>query len=156
MSSTETGIDLCAEICGHEAPAAAFIFASPGSANYIARHVEAQLTTINHIPLELLVGPRIPRTGAKNIFPRYSSTMFQHCQPQLSKVSAVSERVGGLVLNSAKLLSWANSLQDPLADSGEKDGKRVDFFEQAIMTAAGISLSTIIAITVILVLRKRS
>jgi hypothetical protein len=82
--------------------------------------------------------------------------MFQHCQPQLSKVSAVSERVGGLVLNSVKLLSWANSLQDPLADSGEKDGKRVDFFEQAIMTAAGISLSAIIAITVTLVLRKRS
>ena len=156
MSSTETGIDLCAEMCGHEAPAAAFIFASPESANYLARHVEAQLTAVNHIPLELLVGPRIPNTIVKNVFPRYSSAMFQQCRPQFSKVSDVSERIGSPVINSVKLLSWANSLQGPLPDSGEKNGKRVDFFEQAIMTAAGISLSTIIAITVTLILRKRS
>ena len=148
MSSTDDGIDKCAELCGNEVPAAAFIFASPKSANYIAQHVEAHLTTVNHIPLEALVGPPAPIGSSLTVTPRYTPGLFQQNRPQFSHASDVSTKVGGTVLDNTKLTAWAKALQVPLPSSGEKAGKRIDFFEQAIMTAAGVSLSVVLVSTV--------
>ena len=148
MRSSDEGIDICTELFGSDIPAAAFIFASPKSANYIAQHVEAQTTMINHIPLEALVGSQAPVGSSLAILPRYSPTLFQQKRPQLSQSSDLSKKVGGTVLDNANLTAWAKQLQAPLPKSNEKDGKRVDFFEQAIMTAAGVSLSVIVASTV--------
>lgn len=149
MSSSDDGIDMCTDLCGNDVPAAAFIFASPKSANYIAQHVEANLTTINHIPLEALVGPRAPIGSSPSVMPRYSPSLFQQRRPQFAHTSDISTKVGGTVLDNTKLMAWAKLLQAPLPSSGEKAGKRVDFFEQAIMTAAGVSLSVVLASTVI-------
>lgn len=146
ISSSDDGLNQWNLISNNGAAAAAFVFATPVEAAYISNSMESYLTFNNHIPFELMIGPRVPDGGSGELVPRYSPHMFQQVRPQIAEHSEISQALGNDVLSSAKLETWARSMQVPLRATGEKAGKRIDFFEQALMTAAGVSIS-VIAIT---------
>jgi hypothetical protein len=144
ISSSDDGINQWTSISKNGTAAATFIFSTPVEAAYISSSIKTHLTFNNHVPVELLVGPRVPERGSASICPRYEPTMFLQVRPQISHSSAISRAIDQTRLDLVDLETWMRPLQMPLRATGEKPGRRVDFFDQALTTAAGLSLSLII------------
>jgi hypothetical protein len=149
VTSTDEAIDLSAEMTSSDlesshipqTPAAAFIFASPTDAQYLANNVDAGLTCVNTFPAELLVGPKIPPSAnttrdQSSIFPRYKRQRFEESRPTVQKqtLQVLDEGVN-LILQTenTKLKQWADSVEVPLKPTGQRSGKRMGFFDAAIM-----------------------
>ena len=132
-----------------ENPAAAFIFAGPAEAQYLANSVDAALSCVNSIPNELLLGPRvaIPVYGSADVSvsPRYSRRAFEETRLILSNTSPTSHPLDAGFLTVATgsdnaLRDWTKTAVSPLRATGQKEGRKVDFFLQAIMTGATVTL----------------
>jgi len=148
IDSTDDGIDLATDICGTEGVAAAFFFASPSAANYLSTSLNAHLSFINHIPTELLVGPRIPTVSDGSLVPRYPQALFEEIRPQICKPSEITTTLGTQIEKRDNLEAWARSMGKPLL-SDELSGKRIDFFEQALMAAASVSVLSLVTVGVL-------
>ena len=128
-------------------PALALIYADPQEAQYIANSVDALLTCVNTIPAELLVGPRVPTGGC--LFPRYSRVMFSELRTTVLEESPlnfypISQDTVFDNASSQKFRSWEDSMQQPLRVSGQKPGKRVDFFVQSLILGSSLASITLI------------
>ncbi|KAJ2901687.1 Aldehyde dehydrogenase dimeric NADP-preferring [Zalerion maritima] len=66
---------------------AAYFFAAPGAAKYLAQHLPSQLACVNHIPTHLLVGPPAPAAKDPDFHYRYNKDMFSISRPQLVSAS---------------------------------------------------------------------
>ena len=126
-------------------PTAAFIYASPSDAQYIANSIDAIVTCVNTLPTELLVGPPIPRGGA--ISPRYLRSMFSEARPIVTKASSLSfdPIMPSSYDASQRYESWKSMVQQPLRATRQRPGKRVDFFVQGLLLG-----SSIVSITLLL------
>lgn len=149
VTSADEAIDLTAEMANSDSesshhpqtPAAAFIFASPTDAQYLANNVDAGLTCVNTLPAELLVGPKIPPSTNtirehSSTFPRYKRQWFEDSRPTVQKqtLQVLDDGVNLIMqTDSTKLKQWADSVEVPLKPTGQRPGKRVGFFDVAIM-----------------------
>ncbi|KAF2139364.1 uncharacterized protein K452DRAFT_337527 [Aplosporella prunicola CBS 121167] len=73
ISSLDDGIDLANRA---ELLLASYIFAMPTSAKYLGQFIGSQATFVNHIPLELLVGPAAPAELCLDLSDRFLGTLF--------------------------------------------------------------------------------
>lgn len=151
VTSTDEAIDLSTEVTGSnnlQRPSAALIFASPADAQYLANNVDASLTCVNTFPAELLVGPKIPPSAKGSgepstaIFPRYKRHFFEDSRPTVQKqtLQVLNDGVDlTLQTGSKQFQQWVESAEVPLKPTGQRPGKRVGFFDAAIM----LSLATV-------------
>lgn len=148
-TSMDDMIDSVADLTGNplDTPSSAFIFASLPEANYLSNAVAADFTCINTFPKELLVGPKFPNpTGViadPRALPRYTREMFEESRPVISTPSSTSQMLEhGLTFEQpglrSKFLDWAELMQAPLQPTGQRLGKRNDFFAVAIGIGAGV------------------
>ncbi|KAL4945235.1 hypothetical protein BDV06DRAFT_231402 [Aspergillus oleicola] len=152
VTSLDDAIEFCSDL---GTLAATYAFASPASANYLTQFIDAHVSYVNHVPFEMLIGPALPispasPTNTNTATPRstrYTPTNFQILRPQF-----VSESPSGILVR--KILTsksgpkeasniW-NGTFKPLPPTGQKNGPRIGFFEQGIITGGVITLASLI------------
>jgi len=153
VTSSDEAIDLSTELKDGnsespqrpQTPAAAFIFANSIDAQYLANNVDASLTCVNTLPAEMLVGPKLPpsenTTGEKSsVFPRYKRQWFEESRPtvQNQNTQVLDDGINVILQSeSKKFQKWADSTEIPLKPTGQRPGKRLGFFDAAIMLSVG-------------------
>lgn len=130
---------------------AAYIFAQPPEAKFLAQHLKAHLTVINQIPVNLLVGPAAPCGIAMEYKYRYSPEMFSIPRPQYihalpTELSVVDEHlVPGRNPNGTTKVKQLRSLATrKLPGTGQSQGHDIGFFEQGILLGLGVVLSIVV------------
>ena len=98
------------------------------------------------MPTELLVGPPIPCGGTPT--PRYTRAMFSEPRPTLVKASALDFYPVATSNRDSephhRFEDWRESVQQPLQATGQKPGKRMDFFIQGLITGSAIVSFTLL------------
>lgn len=129
--------------------AASFLFAGLPQANYLSRFICADLCTINHIPMELLVGPPAPRHPIlpPASFPRYVPAMFATPSPQYLPKPHSAQFLADL--KDQKLLrKLTDTAMKPLPPIVQKSGHQLNFFGQAIFLGFGMAITSIIGVSI--------
>ena len=149
-TSMDDAVDSATNLANDEfqTPSGAFIFAALPEANYIATSLNANLTCINVFPVELLVGPKLPNLSSTAQltpnFPRYTRNMFEESRPVLlsrkptPRLLLEDEITFGKIERDSNSVKWTESVQLPLKATGQKSGRRTDFFVAAIMTGGAV------------------
>ncbi|KFY88807.1 hypothetical protein V498_06667 [Pseudogymnoascus sp. VKM F-4517 (FW-2822)] len=133
---------------------AAYIFAQPPEAKFIAQHLKAHLTVVNQIPMNLLVGPAAPSGTAMEYRYRYSPDMFSIPRPQYisalpTELSVVDEHlVPGRRSNGTKKAKQLRPLAtQKLPSTGQAQGFDIGFFEQGILLGLGVVFTIVVPAT---------
>lgn len=172
ISSLDDGIDFANQSAESSTSAASFLFAALPEANYLANFIDAHLSCVNHIPVELLgipytqtpipnptprsntlltdhrkVGPIAPLHHTPSLMPRYTVAMFQEPRPQLLNNTTMTTLVGKTQHDPSYtgLTDLKQSLEAPLPPMDRKKGKDVDYFFQALLTG-----TTVVAVAVLI------
>ena len=141
----------------------AFIFASSSEANYLANSLNADLTCVNSFPMELLVGPRLSKPMKINIqetsslLHRYTQGLFKEERAVLLGQSPVCRLLGEDEINIGKskdtarrMNLWIESMQRPLKPTGQRFGRRMDFFESALLvTICTVVIPTLVSLSLL-------
>ena len=147
VSSLDDAIDVCNGQISKLAPSrpdglsASFIFAAPREASYLSNFINANLSCINHIPAELMIGPVCPSnhpvTSAS--VPRYTTSMFSDPSPQLLHPTPLTTLfLSNQSLQKTNVGEWKKWQEDaaaPLPPTRQHNGQMVDFFDQAIFVS---------------------
>ncbi|KAL4992700.1 Aldehyde/histidinol dehydrogenase [Aspergillus falconensis] len=147
VSSLDDAIDFCA---GFEALAATYAFADAPSAKYLTQFIDAHISFINHVPVDLLISPAYPVTTRPTAdrSTRYNAAAFQVPRPQFvteSTNTTLTRTVLDRPTSTEAGKIWDDALK-PLPPTGQKAGKRIGFFEQGILTGVGITLFSVIGV----------
>ncbi|KAL4742673.1 Aldehyde/histidinol dehydrogenase [Aspergillus similis] len=147
VSSLDDAIDFCA---GFETLAATYTFADAPSAKYLTQYIDAHVSFINHLPVDLLIGPAYPITThlPADRSTRYNVASFLVPRPQFVTQSASSTLVRTVLdkpSSTEAIKVWDDALK-PLPPTGQKSDKRIGFFEQGILTGVGITLFSVIGV----------
>ncbi|KEF60635.1 uncharacterized protein A1O9_02196 [Exophiala aquamarina CBS 119918] len=129
--------------------AAIFLFAGLPQANYLSRFINADLCTINHIPMELLVGPVAPRHPSlpSTSSPRYASAMFTMPAPQYLPKPHSAQSLTNLK-DQELLRKLRDTAMQPLLPIVRKSGHQLNFFGQAIFLGFGMAVTSIIGVSI--------
>ena len=128
--------------CRFDTLDACFVFAGLAEGNYVSTYIDAHLSTINHIPVELLVGPIYPLHPSKEAspFPRYSPSLFSRPRPQyLQPKSHLPSTTLSLEHDVPELKVWAAAAMKPIEEIKGPDRLLLNYFGTGIV----IGLSTI-------------
>ncbi|KAK5064587.1 hypothetical protein LTR84_000420 [Exophiala bonariae] len=125
---------------------ALFVFAGPREAKYLAQHIFSQVTIVNHIPAQLLVGPTTPIGYPVSLRTRYSASMFEYPSPQFAvgPRSHLASRILAGPTKSAWLMGIA---QKPLKPTGQPPPGAWGFFEQGMVIGALVYLLPILSVS---------
>lgn len=127
---------------------ASYIFASPSAGKYLSQFVQAHATFVNHIPIELLVGPAAPLGYPVSASSRYSTEQFTEARATYIQTTAEHNLLSKLIVSGdTKLMDQATKDATSALPAGK--GRRLEaapfgFFEQGILTGLGMALSSII------------
>ncbi|RDW83681.1 uncharacterized protein DSM5745_04007 [Aspergillus mulundensis] len=146
FTSLDDAIDLCA---GSETLAATYAFATPASAKYLTQFIDAHVSFINHVPVDVLIGPAYPVNSAGRET-RYSASSFQVPRPQFVTESSTAHLARAILDapaggSKASVKIWEEALR-PLPPTGQKTGPRIGFFEKGILTGLGITLVSVLGV----------
>ncbi|KAK8152591.1 Aldehyde/histidinol dehydrogenase [Phyllosticta citrichinensis] len=149
-------------------PLAAYIFAEPASAKYLAQFVRARTTHSNHVPSEKLLGPAVPTASpsatstssslsasasSSSPPPLYDATLFTTPHPDFAVPSALSHTITSLLSTppSAPSAAQPSALLAPLTTRAtaalppiRKYKKGVGFFEQGILIGLGLTAGPVL------------
>ncbi|KAL4957216.1 aldehyde dehydrogenase PutA [Aspergillus filifer] len=151
VTSLDDAIEFCTDF---GTLAATYAFASPPSAKYLTQFIDAHVSYTNHVPFEMLIGPALPVSSASpttnTITPR--STRYTHSTFQVPRPQFISESPSGTLVrkilsskpNSKEILEVWDKLAKPLPPMKQKNGPRIGFFEQGIITGGVITLTSLI------------
>ncbi|GKZ82234.1 hypothetical protein AnigIFM56816_007042 [Aspergillus niger] len=126
--------------------AATYAFSAPAAAKYLTQFIDAYTSYINHVPVDILIGPAYPINQQPSRETRYSTHSLQVPRPQFvtktSNTALVQEIIKGYASKSNDALREALV---PLPAIGQRSGKAIGFFEQGIITGGVITLFTFVA-----------
>ncbi|KAL4975279.1 Aldehyde/histidinol dehydrogenase [Aspergillus desertorum] len=147
VSSLDDAIDFCA---GFEPLAATYAFADAPSAKYLTQFIDAHISFVNHVPVDLLIGPAFPVSThpAADRSTRYNAAAFQVPRPQFvteSSSTTLTRTVLDRPTSAEAVKVWDDAVK-PLPPTGQKAGRRIGFFEQGILTGVGITLISAIGV----------
>jgi hypothetical protein len=127
--------------------AATYAFADPSSSKYLTQFIDAHVSWVNQVPVEMLIGPASPINSPPNRETRYSASLFQIPRPQFvsqSSNAALARRVLDRPGSQEALAAWREAVA-PLPATGQRAGRSIGFFEQGIITGGVITLFSIVA-----------
>ncbi|KAI2787949.1 hypothetical protein POX_f08331 [Penicillium oxalicum] len=142
-----TSLDDAIDMNFNQTLAAVYAFAAPASAKYLTQFIDADISWVNHVPSNMLLGPAIPRNTAYNKHTRYATTLFQKPRPQLVVPSTTAYAVDTILDSKTTVRSdalWRAALL-PLPPTKQRAGFKIGFFEQGILTGVSITLISLIA-----------
>lgn len=120
---------------------AGYYFGTPSTGKYLSQFIAADLSTVNHIPYRLLLGPAAPAHHAPVVDARYAPALFVRAAPALITPSGEHARLGKML--SAKDARHAGGVALELAAREIKEKKRAEwiaigYFEQGILIGLGV------------------
>ncbi|KAK2000353.1 hypothetical protein LX36DRAFT_689478 [Colletotrichum falcatum] len=126
---------------------AAYFFAGPEEAKYLAQHLPAHISFVNQIPSNLLLGPAAPISHEPAFAFRYSKDMFSVARPQLierpdgpfKKVEQLLTSSGAVTAQSLHMLALT-----PLRPTNQPGNHRLGFFERGFVVSASLVLSVLL------------
>ncbi|KAF7131374.1 hypothetical protein CNMCM5793_004545 [Aspergillus hiratsukae] len=127
--------------------AATYAFGSPSAAKYITQFIDASISWINHVPVDMLIGPAYPVNTAPSTATRYTPALLQVPRPQFVTETNNSALVKS-ILDPSDATKSANAWREALASlpsTGRRPGWRIGFFEQGLITGGVITLATLVA-----------
>ncbi|KAJ9653753.1 hypothetical protein H2198_007100 [Neophaeococcomyces mojaviensis] len=122
---------------------ATYLFCAPPAAKYLSQFISSSVSTINHIPNELLIGPPAPSGHSVSIQPRYTTDMFSIAQPEIIEVSALSHTLSVLVSQDSAVREKRKAeeaVDITLHRVKEAFGPPIGFFEQGLLFGLGCIL----------------
>ncbi|RMZ21635.1 hypothetical protein D0859_14355 [Hortaea werneckii] len=151
VRSLDDAIDLIGSTLStsNHASLAAYHFGNPATGKYLSQFIDAEVSFVNHIPRELLVGPAFPTGRPIELKTRYPRELFTVHRPAFINSPASDQRLRDVLSSSnraasTKLLQAATA---PLNAMKRHPGGGVGFFEQGFLMNAGIILTTTVSIT---------
>ncbi|KOS41285.1 hypothetical protein ACN38_g7828 [Penicillium nordicum] len=126
----------------------AYVFAHEKSAKYLTQFINAHVSFVNHIPVEVLVGPTAPKQVALDRSVRYPTTVFSVPRPHYIRPTRLSQSVTDILsTKSASALQNMLVLQSSqlVCRTRRPLGGGVGFFEQGILTGLGLFSISILA-----------
>ncbi|KAJ5992340.1 aldehyde dehydrogenase PutA [Penicillium sp. IBT 35674x] len=133
----------------NSSPAASYIFASPESAKYLAQFIDAHLSWVNHVPMDIFIGPAIPYNSALGESTRYPVDIFEVPRSQIVTEGTASFRIKtflGATGPQTAVKMWQTSIA-PLKPTGQRPGKAVGHFEQGLISGGIVALISVLAVT---------
>ncbi|KAH7125486.1 hypothetical protein B0J11DRAFT_580030 [Dendryphion nanum] len=144
-TSLDDSIDLLSTDHQQEIPIAAlYLFSADREAKYLSQYIANQATYVNHIPAQLLIGPRTPFDYPINLQQRYTHDMFEIPSPQI--VPSARSHLTSTILKKASFID--SIARKPLKDMGQPPSGAWGFFEQGIVIGAFTYLLPMIGITI--------
>ncbi|KAL2815821.1 aldehyde dehydrogenase PutA [Aspergillus cavernicola] len=149
VTSLDDAIDLSASM---GTLAATYAFADPPSAQYLTQFIDAHISWINQVPIEMLIGPASPIPIASSMTPtretRYSTTLFQTPRPQFisqsSNATLVHRVLDRPIHSQEAIAAWRDAIA-PLPGTGQRAGGSIGFFERGMITGGVITLFSFVA-----------
>ncbi|KAK4496956.1 hypothetical protein PRZ48_011405 [Zasmidium cellare] len=128
---------------------AAYHFGSPAAGKYLSQFVEANVSFINHIPRELLIGPAFPVGHLVDPAKRYPLALFTVPRPayihSVNTADELSEALTGSHNSTTqKLLAEATK---PLVELKRHPGGSMGFFEAGFLMNAGLILASTLTVS---------
>lgn len=151
VRSLDDAINLLEEHRSGSSYLAAFHFSDLGSAKYLSQFIDADVTFINHIPRQLLIGPSAPKGHAFDLQHRYPICLFSERRPVFVQ-SPSGSKLLATALSSGDNASAKELLQQakqPLKVMKRSEGGGVGFFEQGIMLGVSFTLLSIVAVSAV-------
>ncbi|OIW29730.1 ALDH-like protein [Coniochaeta ligniaria NRRL 30616] len=132
---------------------AGYFFAEPRAAKYLSQHLSCHVSLINHIPVQLLVGPAAPVAHAPDILYRYTKDMFSLPRPQfVEPAPEVFKTVEEVLVQTSNKTAGTQSSKlralavRPLGPVDQRKNEMLGFFETGFFTGAGITLSVVLPV----------
>jgi aldehyde dehydrogenase (NAD+) len=118
------------------------------AAKYLGQFVQAHTTFVNHIPIELLVGPAAPLGFPVSASSRYSTEQFTEARATYVETTDHSAELSKLIVSGdTKMIEQVmkNATSELPAGKGRPlKAAPFGFFEQGIVTALSVVLSSTI------------
>lgn len=140
VKSLDDAIDLINKSNNDTPGLAAYHFGNLATGKYLSQFIDSEVSFINHVPRELLIGPAAPSGHTFDSSTRYPIDLFTvarpayvHCSETSTNLAKVLEAEGSA--SAQKLLAEAAK---PLAEFKRHPGGGVGFFEQGFLINAGI------------------
>ncbi|KAI7197627.1 ALDH-like protein [Hortaea werneckii] len=151
VRSLDDAIDLIGSSASNTRAAnlAAYHFGNPATGKYLSQFIDAEVSFVNYVPRELLVGPAFPTGHPIELRTRYPRELFTVHRPAFIN-SPVSEKGIREMLVSSNRAAAAKLVQAatvPLNVMKRHPGGGVGFFEQGFLMNAGLILTTTVSIT---------
>ncbi|GES64003.1 aldehyde dehydrogenase PutA [Aspergillus terreus] len=123
---------------------ATYAFAIPSAAKYLTQFIDAYISWVNHVPLDMLIGPALPVNSVLSDT-RYTPELMQVTRPQYITQSSKTALVKA-VLGTSKMgdTAWKEAIS-PLPSTKQRAGFHIGFFEQGIITGGLITLFSLLA-----------
>lgn len=123
---------------------AAYHFGNLATGKYLSQFIDAEVSFINHVPREILVGPAAPSGYPLQLSNRYPFDLFTVSRPAYvhcteSSASLLKVLRGESGTSAQKLLVDAAT---PLAEYKRHPGGGVGFFEQGFLINAGMIVAS--------------
>ncbi|OJI81685.1 hypothetical protein ABZX51_002027 [Aspergillus tubingensis] len=126
--------------------AATYAFSAPAAAKYLTQFIDSYTSYINHVPVDMLIGPAYPINQKPSRETRYSVPSLQVPRPQFVTQTSNTALVRDIVSSYASKSNDAlREALVPLPAIGQRSGKAIGFFEQGIITGGVITLFTFVA-----------
>lgn len=145
VSSLDDAIDLANS--NNATLLASYVFAAPGSANYLSQFIYSRTAFINHIPTEILVGPAAPLNHPTKSVPRYPVTLFSQPRPHYLTPPPESALLGTLLrATDPKVLRQLEERDVAALPKGKERplGGGLGFFEQGFVAGAIVVLTPVV------------
>lgn len=145
VSSLDDAIDLANS--NNATLLASYVFAAPGSANYLSQFIYSRTAFINHIPTEILVGPAAPLNHPAKSVPRYPVTLFSQPRPHYMTPPPESALLSTLLrATDPKVLRQLEERDVAALPKGKERplGGGLGFFEQGFVTGAIVVLIPVV------------
>ncbi|KAF7184482.1 hypothetical protein CNMCM7691_005550 [Aspergillus felis] len=127
--------------------AATYAFGSPSAAKYITQFIDASISWVNHVPVDMLIGPAYPINTAPSTATRYTPALLQVPRPQFVAETNNSALVKS-ILDPSDATKSANAWREALTSlpsTGQRPGWKIGFFEQGLITGGVVTLATLVA-----------
>ncbi|KAL5356822.1 Aldehyde/histidinol dehydrogenase [Aspergillus floccosus] len=141
---------------------ATYAFAIPSAAKYLTQFIDAHISWVNHVPLDMLIGPALPVNSVLSDT-RYTPDLLQVVRPQYITQRSKTALVKAVLGESKHGDSAWKEAMSPLPSTKQRAGFRIGFFEQGIITGGLITLFSLLATvstigyyTIVVVKRVRS
>jgi len=149
VRSLDDVIDLVGSTSKGMPALAAFHFSNPASAKYLTQFIDANVSFVNSIPRELLVGPAYPTAHPIDLSMRYPPHLFTEPRPAYIKRAAGSHKISLALASSDNAAAQALIAEAtaPLAAMKRHPGGGVGFFEQGFLMNAALILTTTLSLS---------
>ncbi|KAF2014098.1 hypothetical protein BU24DRAFT_481469 [Aaosphaeria arxii CBS 175.79] len=145
VTSLDDSIDFLGTDAQQEIPIATlYLFSGEREAKYLSQYIVSQATYVNHIPAQLVVGPRTPFDYAINLHQRYTRDMFEFPSPQI--VPSKRSHLTSTIFTKASFID--SVAREALKDIRQPKSGAWGFFEQGIVIGAFVYLLPMFSITI--------